>query len=363
MPWPGTSFAERVGLRYPIVQAPMSGITPPALVAAVSNAGALGSLGAAFLGPDDLRDAIRAIRRITDRPFNVNLFVWRDPQEPTPDHVKAVDAALLPYRSSLGLPAGVVAPVPASPQELLVRQLKVVCDERVPAVSFTFGIPPLEDLQRSGALLIGTATTVAEAVAIEEAGADAVVAQGFEAGGHRGTFLAPVDRSMVGTFALVPQMVDRVAVPVIASGGIMDGRGVAAALVLGAQAAQLGTAFLACPESGAHPTHKAALPTIAETATTVTAAYSGKAARAVRTELIEDLEAKLPEPLEFPLQLARTVPIHLAAAQHQRPDLMLLLAGQAARLCRNLPAAQLVASLAAETEAVLRAAGGRTCPT
>jgi nitronate monooxygenase len=201
-------------------------------------------------------------------------------------------------------------------------------------------------------VIMGTATTVDEAVALEQAGVDVIVAQGAEAGGHRGGFLADFDVSMIGTLALVPQVVDRVDIPVVASGGIMDGRGIAAALALGAHGAQLGTAFLACPESAAHPLHRAALSRAGDTGTCITAVYSGRPARALRTPLIRDLET-LPGPLEFPLQYARTGPIHYAAAEAADEDLMFLLAGQAAGLCRPLPAAELVETLARETETVI----------
>ena len=352
MRWPTTELTERLGIRYPIVQAPMAGSTPPALVAAVSNAGGLGSLGAALLPPEELRRAIGEIRRLTDKPFNVNLFAWREPDRPDPTAVAAVVAALAPYRARVGLPDDAVLPLPPSFGTLLEGQLAVVCDEAVPIFSFTFGIPPLDKVQATEAVIMGTATTVEEAVALEQAGVDVVVAQGAEAGGHRGGFLAPFDASMVGTLALVPQVVDRVRVPVVASGGIMDGRGIAAGLALGAQGAQLGTAFLACPESGAHPVHRAALSRSSDTGTCITAVYSGRPARAIRTTLIRDLET-LPGPLEFPLQYARTGPIHHAAAEAGDEDLMFLLAGQAAGLTRSLPAAELVETLARETETVI----------
>jgi nitronate monooxygenase len=200
---------------------------------------------------------------------------------------------------------------------------------------------------------MGTATTVDEARALEVAGVDVVVAQGAEAGGHRGGFLAPFDESMIGGLALVPQIVDRVRLPVIAAGGIMDGRGIAAALALGAQGVQLGTAFLASPESAAHPLHRAALQHSADTDTCVTAMYSGRPARAVRTALIQDLEARLSAPLDFPLQYARAGPIHYAAAEAGDAELMFLLAGQAAGLSRSLPAAELLETLVSETQTVI----------
>jgi nitronate monooxygenase len=355
MRWPSTDLTERLGIRYPIVQAPMAGATSPELVAAVSNAGGLGSLGAALLPPDDLRRAIGEIRRLTDRPFNVNLFAWRQPEPPDPAALSAVVAALAPYRARVGVPDDAVLPLPASLEALLEAQLAVVGEESVPVFSFTFGIPPLDKVQATGAVVMGTATTVDEAIALERAGVDVVVAQGAEAGGHRGGFLAPFEASLIGTIALVPQVVDRVRLPVVASGGIMDGRGIAAALALGAHGAQLGTAFLPCPESAAHPLHRAALSRASDTGTCVTAVYSGRPARALRTGLIRELEAGGAGPLDFPLQYGRTGPIHYAAAEAGDEDLMFLLAGQAAGLARPLPAAELVETLARETEAVITA--------
>jgi nitronate monooxygenase len=315
MRWPSTELSERLGLRYPIIQAPMAGVTSPALVAAVSNAGGLGSLGGALLSPDGLRSAIGEIRRLTDRPFNVNLFAWRDPHEPDANVLDAVDAALRPYRARVGLPDDALLPLPPSPHALLERQLSVVCEEGVPVFSFAFGIPPLDDVKQTGAVIAGMATSVEEAAALEEAGVDVVIAQSAEAGGHRG---------------------------------------IAAALALGAQGVQLGTAFVACLESIAHPLHKAALRRSRDTDTCVTAVYSGRPARALRTTFIRDLEARLPVPLDFPLQYGRTGPIHYAAADKGDDDLMFLLAGQAAGLTRSIGAAELVETLARETETVIR---------
>jgi nitronate monooxygenase len=321
MPWYDTPFARRLGLRLPIVQAPMAGGgSTPALAAAVSRAGGLGSIAGAMLHPDELRAAIAAVRALTDAPFAVNLFA----PLPAPSHDRV---------SAWERLTGASLPDPPRPVRF-EEQLAVVVAERVPVFSFTFGIPPLAGVD---AVLVGTATTVAEAVALERAGAHAVVAQGYEAGGHRGTFLGPVDRSLVGTLALVPQVVDAVSVPVIASGGVMDGRGVAAGLALGAQAVQLGTAFLSSAEAGTSVAHREAL----SRDTTVTRVLTGRHARAVRTPLVDRLEASGQEPPDYPL------PRFLAP----EPP---MLAGQGGPLARSLPAAELVAALAAETDAALR---------
>jgi nitronate monooxygenase len=351
--WTATALTERLGIEYPIVQAPMSGWTPPEIVAAVSNAGGLGSLGAARMSPDALRVAIHAVRRLTDRPFNVNVFTWRDTEPPDREDIEAVEKVLGPYRQALGLGEDAQAPFPASLSEMLDGQLAVICEERVPVLSFTFGIPPLEEVKQTGGVVLGTATSVAEAIALQEAGVDMVVAQGGEAGGHRGTFRGSFEQSLVGVLALVPQVVDSIDAPVIAAGGIMDGRGIAAALALGASGAQLGTAFAACPESGAPEAYKRALAGLADTATCVTDVYTGRPARAVRTPLITELETRLADALEFPLQSSLTGPIHEMAAQRGESDLMFMLAGQAAGLSRSLPAAELLRTLAGETDEVL----------
>jgi nitronate monooxygenase len=317
--WRETALASRLGLRLPVIQAPMAGgPSTPELAAAVSNAGGLGSIAGAMLPPEDLRAMIRQVRAATDAPFAVNLF------------------APLPVPSSRGVEqwselTGVSRPPPPAPG--FDDQLAVVVAERVPVFSFTFGIPALSGSGFDG-LTMGTATTVAEAVALERAGVDVVVAQGYEAGGHRGTFLEPVDRSLIGTLVLVPTIVDAVSVPVVAAGGIFDGRTVAAALALGAQAVQIGTAFLNCPEAGTNPAHRRAL---AEE-TTITRVLTGRHARAVRTPLVDRLERSGLEPPDYPL------PRYLAPAPP-------MLVGQGGPMTRSLPAAELLAALEAETDA------------
>jgi nitronate monooxygenase len=316
MAWQDTSLTRRLGLTLPIIQAPMAGgASTPALAAAVSAAGGLGSIAGAMLQPDDLRAAIRQVREQVDAPFAVNLFAPLPP--PSTERVDA-------WAELTGVkPAGPPRPVN------FADQLAVVISERVPVFSFTFGIPPLAGLD---AVTIGSATTVEEAVALERAGVDVVVAQGYEAGGHRATFLGPVDRSLIGTLALVPQVVDAVSVPVIASGGIMDGRGIAAALALGAAGVQLGTAFMRCVEAGTGTAHRQAL----AGETTVTRVLTGRYARAVRTPLVDRLEASGEQPPDYPLP------------RYLLPE-PAMLAGQAGSMARSLPAAELVAALAAET--------------
>jgi nitronate monooxygenase len=341
-----TRLTELLGIRLPIVLAPMAGDpSTPELCAAVSNAGGLGSIGCGYAPPERVRSLIRATRALTDRPFAVNLFVPLPARAPAPEVVEAVHRALAPFRAELGLPQPAGAPQPAAPA--WEQQVEVVLDERVPVLSFTFGVPELAGID---CVTIGTATTRAEAVELERAGVDAIVAQGAEAGGHRG------GEGLIGTIALVPQVADAVALPVVAAGGIMDGRGIAAALALGAEAAQLGTAFLATDESGAVPAYKRALRTGYDTV--VTAAYTGRPARAIRTPLIDALEAAGAR-ADYPLQGALTADLR---AQRERPDLQLLLAGQGAPLARELPAAELMAALERELAAAQHAADERRDP-
>jgi nitronate monooxygenase len=312
----------------------MSGSTTPELVAAVSAAGGLGSLGAARQAPDDLRRDIQAVRALTDRPFAVNLFVWKDE---APGDPSAVDTVLRPHRQRVGLPDPPERPTPPSLEALTQAQLGVLREERVPVLSFTMGT-----LGEFDGIRIGTATSVADAVALEEAGVDIIVAQGAEAGGHRGGF---ADDGLVGLVALVPQIVDAVSVPVLAAGGVMDGRGIAAAMMLGAAGVQLGTAFLACPESGAPPQHKAALRETADTGTVI-AATTGRPARGRRSALVDDLPAAL---LPFPHQAARWADLQATGDA----DATWYLMGQGSRLARAQPAGAVVARLAQETAQLL----------
>jgi nitronate monooxygenase len=349
MKWP-RALADRLGVSYPVFQAPMAGgPSTPELVAAVSEAGGLGAFGVGYLSPDAVREAIRAARALTARPFCANVFA-PEPARPPPsgDEVARAQAALRPFRAEVGLPDA-VEPAPPHP---FAEQLRVVLEERVPVLSYTFGALSAEDvgaLARRGVVVMGTATSVREARALEATGVHAVVAQGGEAGGHRGTFLGPVEGGLAGTLALLPQIVDAVRVPVVAAGGIMDGRGIAAAFALGAQAAALGTAFLACPESGASAPYKqAVLARREEDQTTLTRAFSGRFARGLRNRFTEAL-ADAPV-LPYPLQNSMTADLRRAAAKAGKADLLSLWAGQGVPLARALPAAELFRALVRETE-------------
>jgi nitronate monooxygenase len=252
--WQKTRLTERLGLALPIVQGPFGGgPSTVALAVAVSEAGGLGSFGANTLGPDEIRAVVAAMRAGTAKPFNLNLWVPHasEPGSVTPDAFAAASARLATYRRRLGLPDPAV---PARFAQSFEAQLEAALEAAPPVLSFVMGAPPREAVRAAkarGIAVLGTAGTVDEARALEEAGVDVVVASGSDAGGHRGAFLRPIDESLVGTFSLVPQVVDACTVPVVAAGGVADGRGLAAALALGADGVQIGTAFLMCVESGA----------------------------------------------------------------------------------------------------------------
>ncbi|RQU84733.1 nitronate monooxygenase [Burkholderia cenocepacia] len=350
-----TPFSARFGLRLPLVQAPMVGATTTAMVAAASNAGALGSLGAGALAPERIDAEVAAIRAATDRPFAINLFVLPDEAAPDAATVARALAAIDPLNAKLGLPPG-TAPARYAPD--FRAQLDALVALRVPVASFTFGVLDAADVARlkaAGTYVIGTATHVAEGLAWQAAGADAISAQGAEAGGHRGTFIGAADDALIGTLALVPQLVDATGLPVLAAGGIMDGRGIAAALALGAQAAQLGTAFLTCAESAIAADWKARLLASADTSTQVTRAITGRHARGLRNMLMARLGEHVVDVPPYPVQNALTQPLRQAAARANDGDYLSLWAGQGAPLARRrgdaLTTSQLVAALDAEWRA------------
>ncbi len=346
-----TKLTRLLEVKYPVIQAGMAGgATTPELVVAVSEAGALGKLGAAYLTPDALREAIEEIRTLTQRPFAVNLFVPED-FDPSLYDPEEVNAPLSRYREELGIETPERISSYAQPFE---DQLTVILEERVPVFSFTFGVPDerqLSVLKEAGIVVVGTATTVREGRALEERGVDAVVGQGSEAGGHRGTFIGDFEDALVGTIALVPQLADSLSVPVVAAGGIMDGRGLAAALLLGAEGAQMGTAFLPCPESGIHPRYKEAVLEAESEETALTRSFSGKPARGIRNRFMKEMERM--EAPAYPVQNAYTKDIRAAAAKEDRIELMSLWAGQAARLTRAVPASEVVESVAREAARLL----------
>lgn len=340
---------RRLGIEHPVIQGPMGGgPSTPELVAAVSNAGGLGSLGAPYLAPDQITDAIRRIRTLTDKPFNVNLFAgaWRTTSAVDPGPMLAL---LGEVHAKLGLPPPAL---PALPPDPFDAQLESVLAARPAIFSFTFGIPGKDAMARikaCGCIILGTATTVEEARLLEQAGVDAVVAQGAEAGAHRGTFAAPFEAAMVPTLDLVAGIAASVRVPVIATGGIMNGRQIRAALARGAAAAQLGTAFLPTPESGASDTYKRAILAARADRTVVTRAYSGRPARGLANTFIESLAGRESLIPDYPLQNALTRAMRTAAAQRGEAGYLSLWAGRGVAQARALPAGELVRRLVEET--------------
>ena len=347
---------EPLGLTHPIIQAPLAGGgDTPALVAAVGEAGALGFIGASYLTPAQITEAARAVRGLTKRPFGINLFAPA-PAPALPADASAALARVAPYFAELGLPAPTA---PAAVTDTFPALFEAALASGAAAFSFTFGVLPaaaIDAIKARGMFLMGTATNVEEARTLERAGVDAVVAQGSEAGGHRGTFVGETDAGMVGTIALVPQIADAVKVPVIASGGIMDGRGIAAALALGASGVQMGTAFLTCEEAGIPEAYKQAILGARDSDTRITRAFSGRSARGIVNRFMTEVERAggADAILPFPLQNSLTRPLRAAAAKAGRAEFLSLWAGQGVSLARREPAAALVRRLADETGSVLR---------
>lgn len=347
-----TPLCDLLGIRYPIIQAPMAGgFTTPELVAAVTNAGGLGMLAGTGIPPEQLRELIRAIRGLTSGPFGVN-FLIPAPSEEGNRNVVTTQRFLDHFREELALPPG-PSDLDPSP-DVLDEQLEVVFDARVPITSFALGDPSqfVERAHGAESRVVATVTMVAEAQQVAAAGVDLIVAQGAEAGGHQSTF-TPSEHGavpLVGTLALVPQVTDAVRVPVVASGGIMDGRGIAAALALGALGAQLGTRFLLAHESGTTPMYRHALIGADETDTAVTSVFTGRAARGIRNHFIAEYERAGSEPLAWPLQRAAAQDIYAAAQSRGAGEYMPLWAGQGLRLAtQEQGAAEMVAELVAQT--------------
>jgi nitronate monooxygenase len=347
--------AERLQIRYPIIQGPFGGgLSSTQLVATVSNAGGLGSFGAHHLPPAQIHELAREIRSLTPKPFALNL--WVSDHDAGGDYLTEERfaqqlARLRPYFQELGLPE------PTYPERFGQRfeeQVAALLAVKPPVFSFIFGIPDpaiLQECRQQGIVTIGTATTLAEALALEEAGVDLMVVSGFEAGGHRASFLRPAEDSLMGTFALVPQVADQVKTPIIAAGGIADGRGIVAAMALGAQGVQIGTAFLACEESGTHARHRQMLFTDAARDTTLTRVFSGRLARSIRNRFSEEMKPFAQTVAPYPSQSWLTGQLRQAAIAQGRTDLIALWAGQATPLLRHHHAAELMQALVSEVEA------------
>jgi nitronate monooxygenase len=342
--WTRTDLTKLLGIEYPIVQGPFGGgVSSASLVAAVSNAGGLGSFGANALAPDQITAVAAAIRARTDKPFAFNLWV-NPPDEPevSPDRIDRALGWLAPYYRELGITP------PVRPQRFTPdyqAQVAAVLAAAPRVFSFVFDVPG-DDLVREcrdrGIVTIGTATTVDEAVALDRRGVSAIVATGSEAGGHRPSFLKSAEDSLTGTLALVPQVVDAVSVPVIAAGGIADARGVVAMLALGASAVQIGTAFLACDESGAPAAHRAALFGIEARDTALTRVFSGRLVRAIRNRYLDEMDRHAAELLPYPAQNWLSGTLRAAAVAQGRAEFLSLQAGQTTSLLRHRSAAALM---------------------
>jgi len=357
--WPNRRLCDLLKIEHPIIQAPMAGSATPELAAAVSNAGGLGSLGCGAMMPVDVREVVRRLRAGTNLPFNLNFFVY-----PEPNTSEAVLARtiirLRPYYEefSLGAPP---ASLPEIGPGFDSTKLELVLAIQPPVVSFHFGIPDTTAIVRrkeAGIVLMSTATTVAEARRLAASGVDAVIAQGWEAGGHRGSHVPTDPGDGVGSMALVPQVVDAVDLPVIAAGGIADGRGIAAAFALGASGVQIGTGFLSCHEAGTDETRRALIRAATDMDTMVTDAFSGRAARAKRTRYALEMEKRRARLPDFPSMYALSAPLSEAERSKERGDFAFHLYGQAAALNRELSAEELVRSLVAETAEIFGALSG-----
>lgn len=349
--WPTNRLTSVLGIDHPIVQGPFGGgASSVALAAAVSSAGGLGSFGAHALRPQEIKDLVDALRTATTRPFAVNLWV--------PQASEVVDVDLAPHierlaplyaRTGSAPPASVVV-------QSFTDQLAAALEAAPPVLSFVMGVPPaaaLETARRKGIRTIGTASTVEEAVALAEAGLDVVVASGSDAGGHRGAFLRPVDESLVGTFSLVPQVADAVSVPVVAAGGVADGRGVAAAFALGAHGVQVGTGFLNTHQSNASAPHRRALNSESARRTVLTRVFSGRLARGIANRVTRELADAERDVPAYPVHNALMMPIRRAAADRDDPDHLNLWSGQAAPLTRETTAEEYLTRLVREAQALL----------
>src|SRR5580704_8860316 len=346
--WNKTRVSNRLGIEYPIIQGPLGGFSSQSLVAAVSNFGGLGSFGALSLAPSAIQEVIAEIRSLTNKPFAVNLWVSMEDEGAATSDAEAFKRALSHLATHL---EAVGASKPQfSPYKPLgfEDQVRVLLDARVPAFSFIYGIPTneiLEECHRQGIITIGTATTRDEAIALEQAGVDVVVASGFEAGGHRGSFLRSAEDSLTGTISLVPQIVDAVAVPVVAAGGIADARGIVAAFALGAEGVQMGTVFLACEESGATTLHREAILSGKANRTSLTRGFTGRLARGIHNQLLEEMNRSGVAVLPYPLQRALMRNLAVSAQQAGQSEFLALWAGQSAGIAQYPAVATLLQSL------------------
>src|ERR1700730_11213886 len=334
--WNENRLTAKLGIDYPVIQGPLGGLSSQKLTAVVSTFGGLGSFGALNLSAEAIKDVIAEIRSLTSKPFAMNLWVSQEDEGTRRSDERAFERSLAPIArqlSELGAPLPTYKPY--SPATRFEDQARALIDAKVPVFSFIFGIPPkeiLEECRMKGIVTIGTATTPEEGAALQEAGVDAIVASGFEAGGHRGSFLRAAEDSLTGTLSLVPQIVDNVDVPVSAAGGLGDARGVVAALALGAEGVQMGTVFLACEESGASLLHRQALRGKKAGHTALTKGFTGRLARGIHNRLLEELNQEGTAILPYPLQRRLVTNLAIPAEAAGSSDLLPLWAGQSANL-------------------------------
>jgi len=349
--WNENRLTAKLGIDYPVIQGPLGGLSSQKLTAAVSNFGGLGSFGAHGLAPEAIKEAIAEIRSLTSKPFAMNLWVSMEDEGARTSDENAFNRSLAPLTTHL---AALRAPRPAFKPYSPTRfedQARVLLDAKVPVFSFIFGIPPreiLEECRTKSIVTIGTATTPEESAALQEAGVDVIVASGFEAGGHRGSFLRSAGDSLTGTLSLVPQITDKVKVPVIAAGGIADARGVIASLALGAEGVQMGTVFLGSEESGASFLHRQALRGKKAGHTALTKGFTGRLARGIHNRLLEELNQEGTAVLPYPLQRSLVRNLAIPAEAAGRSDLLPLWAGQSANLSTCTDASSFLTSLVEE---------------
>jgi nitronate monooxygenase len=351
--WYNTKAAKILGIEYPLLQGPFGGnLSSIELVATVSNAGGLGGYGAYVLSPEEIVQVDKQIRAATNKPYNINLWVSDTdaPAEGIDDvQFEATRQRFQPYFDELGIP---FPEKPAPFQSRFENQVDALLHLRPPVFSFMFGAPSadvLEQCRKLGIVTIGAATTLDEGLLLEAAGVDLIIASGFEAGGHRPSFLAPAEASFTGTFVLLQQLREKIKTPLIAAGGIANGKGVAAAMALGASAAQIGTAFLACDESNAPAIHREFLFSEAAKYTTLTRAFTGRLGRGLVNRIAKDQQEKEIASLPFPLQTTMMAPLRKAALDQHKWDLILFWGGQIAPILKHTKAKELMQSIIEET--------------
>jgi nitronate monooxygenase len=343
------TLQQLLGIEVPIIQAPMAGVQGSALAVAVSNAGGLGSLPCAMLSLETMRNELAAIKAQTGRPFNVNFFC-HVPPTPSAEREAVWRATLAPYYKEFGIDPDTV-PVGPGRAPFSSGAADVLSEFKPAVVSFHFGLPSAELLARVrawGSKILSSATTVEEARWLEAHGVDAIIAQGLEAGGHRGIFLSGDLSTQVGTFALLPQIVREVKLPVIAAGGIADAKGVAAAMALGAAGVQIGTTYLLCPEATTGTVHRAGLKSEAARHTALTNLFTGRPARGIVNRIMKELGPISTAAPAFPLATAAIAPLRAKAEGQGSGDFSPLWSGQNAGGCKEVPAAQLTHELAAD---------------